>query len=89
MRKTVTRIAFAALAIPALAFGAPATAMADSYFNAEATAAGKYGAASKSITAVAKDGHGHHHGGKSFFHHESTSAGWNGATSQSTTSAAH
>jgi hypothetical protein len=88
MRKTVTRIAFAALAIPALAFGAPATAMADSYFNAEATAAGKHGAMTKSITAVAKDGHGHH-GGKSFFHHESTSAGWNGASSQSTTSAAH
>ncbi|APC36121.1 MULTISPECIES: hypothetical protein [Nocardiopsis] len=61
-RKTLTRIAFASVAVPALAFGAPATAMADSFFSGESSAAGIDGAASHSVTAVAFDGNGHGHG---------------------------
>lgn len=84
-RKTVTRIAFAAIVAPALAFGAPAAAMADSYFSGQATAAGPKGAASHSVVSVAKDGHGKHHkGGGSFFGHSSTSAGPYGASSSDT-----
>lgn len=65
-RKTLTRIAFASVAVPALAFGAPATALADSFFSGESSAAGPEGAASHSVTAIAFDGndygHGHGHG---------------------------
>ena len=57
-RKSLTRIAFAAVAVPALAFGAPATALADSFFSAEATAAGPKGAHSHSVTAAAFDDNG-------------------------------
>lgn len=91
-RKTLTRIAFAAVAVPALAFGAPATAMADSFFSGESTVAGYKGAASHSVKAVAVDGHGKHHHGKdhghghsggSYFKESSTWAGYKGAGSHS------
>ncbi|MDE3724974.1 hypothetical protein PWG71_26615 [Nocardiopsis sp. N85] len=90
-RKTFTRIAFAAVIAPTLAFGAPAVAMADSYFSGKATVAGPYGAASHSVTAIAKDGHGKHGHGKggSYFDYSSTFAGPKGAASNSSTSAAH
>lgn len=61
-RKSLTRIAFAAVAVPALAFGAPATALADSFFSAGATAAGPKGAHSHSVTAAAFDDNGWGHG---------------------------
>jgi hypothetical protein len=61
-RKTLTRIAFASVAVPALAFGAPAAAMADSFFSGESSAAGPKGAASHSVTAFAFDGNGNGHG---------------------------
>lgn len=60
-RKTLTRIAFASVAVPALAFGAPAAAMADSFFSGESSAAGPKGAVSHSVTAFAFDGNGHGH----------------------------
>ncbi|SIO90256.1 hypothetical protein [Nocardiopsis sp. JB363] len=87
-RKTVARIAFAAVVAPTLAFGAPAAAMADSYFNAESTAAGFEGAASNSVTAIAVDG-SHKHDGGSYFEHNASAAGPLGAASNSTTSAAN
>ncbi|WP_159945200.1 MULTISPECIES: hypothetical protein [unclassified Nocardiopsis] len=101
-RKSLTRIAFAAVAVPALAFGAPAAAMADSFFGAEATAAGVHGAANHSVTAAAFDGHGHRHGGGdgkgkdgdhwgggSFYHKNSSWAGPHGAASHNVFSAAY
>ena len=87
-RKTVARIAFAAVVAPTLAFGAPAAAMADSYFSAESTAAGFGGAGSNSVTAVAVDGN-HKHGGGSYFEHNASAAGPLGAASNNTTSAAN
>ncbi|HJE61129.1 MAG TPA: hypothetical protein K8V84_21865 [Nocardiopsis listeri] len=87
-RKTVARIAFAAVVAPTLAFGAPAAAMADSYFSAESTAAGIKGAAGHSVKAVAVDGN-HKHGGGSYFEHNASAAGPLGAASNNTTSAAN
>ncbi|WP_435108990.1 hypothetical protein [Nocardiopsis synnemataformans] len=104
-RKTLTRIAFASVAVPALAFGAPATAMADSFFSGESSAAGPEGAASHNVTAVAFDGgdygHGHGHGhkdgkgddhwngGGSFYKKSATWAGYDGAASHSIVSGAN
>ncbi|MEU3306231.1 hypothetical protein ACWGSK_19990 [Nocardiopsis sp. NPDC055551] len=87
-RKTVARIAFAAVVAPTLAFGAPAAAMADSYFSAESTAAGFKGATSNSVKAVAVDGD-HKHGGGSYYEHDSSAAGFKGAASHNITSAAN
>lgn len=100
-RKSLTRIAFAAVAVPALAFGAPATALADSFFSAGATAAGPKGAHSHSVTAAAFDdngwGHGkdhdrkggdHNNGGGSFYHKDASWAGPHGAGSFELVSAA-
>ncbi len=101
-RKTLTRIAFASVAVPALAFGAPATAMADSFFSGESSAAGPEGAASHSVTAIAFDGgdYGHGHkkddkgddhwdGGGSFYKKSATWAGHDGAASHSIVSGAN
>lgn len=65
-RKTLTKIAFTAVVAPALAFGAPTVALADSFFHGSATSAGPYGAASHNVTSAAWDGfgHGYGHGGK-------------------------
>lgn len=60
-RKTFARIAFASVAVPALAFGAPATALADSFFSSESSFAGPKGAANHEVTAVAFDGDERHH----------------------------
>lgn len=61
-RKSVARFAFTALVVPALAFGAPAVAMADTFFHANSSMAGPKGAAQGSVTSVALDGKswGHH-----------------------------
>ncbi|WDZ88696.1 hypothetical protein [Nocardiopsis sp. HUAS JQ3] len=100
-RKTLTRIAFASVAVPALAFGAPATAMADSFFSGESSAAGIEGAASHNVTAVAFDGNGGGHGhkgdkghdhwdnGGSFYKKSATWAGHDGAASHSIVSGAN
>lgn len=57
-RKTVTRFAFAAIVAPALAFGAPAVAMADTFYDAGGSAAGPEGAVEWNVTSVAEDGVG-------------------------------
>ncbi|NYH55559.1 MULTISPECIES: hypothetical protein [Nocardiopsis] len=97
-RTTLTRLAFAAVAVPALAFGAPATALADSFFSGEANAAGPKGAMSHDVKAVAFDGHhdkdgdedGHHghHDGGAFFKKSASWAGPHGAGVHSVVSAA-
>ncbi|PWV55458.1 MULTISPECIES: hypothetical protein [Nocardiopsis] len=61
-RKTVTRIAFAAVIAPALAFGAPAVAMADTFYGAGGSYAGPKGAGQGGVFSAAKSGHGHGHG---------------------------
>ncbi|WP_017602464.1 hypothetical protein [Nocardiopsis alkaliphila] len=87
-RKLVTRFAFTALVVPALAFGAPAVAMADTFFHANGSVAGPEGAAKGSVTSVAWDGkdrqsakggkHHAHHGGV-FYHKDYSWAGPHGA----------
>ncbi|MFD6950425.1 hypothetical protein A6A08_06395 [Nocardiopsis sp. TSRI0078] len=95
-RKSLTRLAFAAVAVPALAFGAPATALADSFFSGGSNAAGPKGAVSYEVKAVAFDGHhdkdedddnGHHDGG-AFFKKSASWAGPHGAGIHSVVSAA-
>ncbi|GLU47065.1 hypothetical protein [Nocardiopsis ansamitocini] len=92
-RKTLARIAFAAITVPALAFGAPAMAMADSSYHEQTTAAGAQGAYSHSVHSQAgnrgHDGDGYyynsgyrHHGGwyhRSGWHHNHGwhHGGWN------------
>ncbi|MBE3000521.1 hypothetical protein IDM40_17690 [Nocardiopsis sp. HNM0947] len=74
-RKTLTRIAFAAVAAPALALGGPAVAMADSFYgsggqHAGPTGATQWGTGSAVVSPdfhhkgdKVEQGHGHHHGG--------------------------
>lgn len=80
-RKTVARFAFTAFVVPALAFGAPAVAMADTFYHADGSTAGPKGATQGSVTSVALDGKGWDHhsdrekdhqsakGGDHHFHH--------------------
>ncbi|WP_433697432.1 hypothetical protein [Nocardiopsis sp. CA-288880] len=94
-RKTVTRLAFAAVVAPALAFGAPTAAMADSFFATGHTEAGHHGASQSAVIAFATDGHhqngeGGHEGGKSgsFYIEKHSEAGPKGASEGGTVSAA-
>ncbi|MFJ9554655.1 hypothetical protein ACIRPH_12610 [Nocardiopsis sp. NPDC101807] len=90
-RKTVTRLAFAAVVAPALAFGAPAAAMADSFFGAGMTAAGPHGASQSGVIAGATSGHGgDHEDGKSgsFYVKKWSKAGPHGAAEGGVISAA-
>ncbi|MCY9784848.1 hypothetical protein KIK06_13205 [Nocardiopsis sp. EMB25] len=61
MMKTISRVLITAVAAPTLAFGLPTAALADSFYEANATFAGPHGAGSQSICAAAFD-RGHHHG---------------------------
>ncbi|GLU50052.1 hypothetical protein [Nocardiopsis ansamitocini] len=100
-RKTLARIAFTAITVPTLAFGAPALAMADSFFNQDATGAGRGGAYSHNVTAYAKSGNSWGGGGwgggwdndrwgggrgGSYFHESGTKAGPRGAATFGVTS---
>ncbi|MGW8527575.1 MULTISPECIES: hypothetical protein [Nocardiopsidaceae] len=93
-RKTVTRLAFAAIVAPALAFGAPAAAMADSFFAAGMSEAGPHGASQAGVIAGATSGHGSDHedgkGGKggSFYIKKWNEAGPHGASEGGVVSAA-
>ncbi|XKK38331.1 hypothetical protein HFP72_27845 [Nocardiopsis sp. ARC36] len=95
-RKTVTRLAFAAIVAPALAFGAPAAAMADSFFAAGMSEAGPHGASQAGVIAGATSGHGDHgdhedgKGGKggSFYIKKWNEAGPHGASEGGVVSAA-
>ncbi|WP_433697567.1 hypothetical protein [Nocardiopsis sp. CA-288880] len=98
-RKTVTRLAFAAIVAPALAFGAPAAAMADSFFAAGMSEAGPHGASQAGVIAGATSGHGGdhedghkdgHEGGKggSFYIKKWNEAGPHGASEGGVVSAA-
>jgi hypothetical protein len=92
-RKTVTRLAFAAIVAPALAFGAPAAAMADSFFAAGMSKAGPHGASQSGVIAGATSGHGDHEDGKggkggSFYIKKWNEAGPHGASEGGVVSAA-
>ncbi|MEE2037731.1 hypothetical protein Q8791_10915 [Nocardiopsis sp. CT-R113] len=86
-RKTVTRFVFAAVVAPALALGAPAVAMADTFFGASYSEAGPHGAFEGSVIAVAKDGHGDDKSG-SFYAKKFSQAGPHGASQGAVISAA-
>ncbi|MFC3999931.1 hypothetical protein ACFOVU_28730 [Nocardiopsis sediminis] len=80
-KSTVRRIVFTAIAAPALAFGAPAVAMADAHYENEFSKAGPKGATSFEVKAHAKDGRAEYH--EAFEH-----AGPHGAVSSHTHSSA-
>lgn len=77
-RKTLTKITFTVVAAPVLAFGAPAAAMADSYFNSESSWAGPEGAASYSVTSFAGD---NNYGGGSYDNDNDNDGGFYGGGS--------
>ncbi|WP_116244457.1 hypothetical protein [Nocardiopsis sp. FIRDI 009] len=66
--KTISRVLLTAVAAPTLAFGVPAAALADSFYEANATFAGPHGAGSQSICSAAFDHHHGHHGLLGGFH---------------------
>ncbi|MBR8740855.1 hypothetical protein [Nocardiopsis sp. MG754419] len=78
-RKTVSRIAFAAVVAPALAFGAPAVAMADSFYAAGGSYAGPLGAGQESVFSAAGHGHGHGKGGSIYVHSFDHAGPWGAA----------
>ncbi|WP_435108174.1 hypothetical protein [Nocardiopsis synnemataformans] len=80
-KKTLRRIAITAVAAPALAFGAPALASADAYYEVESSGANSSGAYHYELEAFAGDGH-------SWFEESFNVAGEGGAYSSSTESGA-
>lgn len=86
-RTTVLRIAFTAIAAPALVVGLPAMAMADSFYEKEWDAAGPHGAVSHHVVAFAGDGDNGDYDGV-FYHKSMDAAGPHGAVHGSVTSAA-
>ncbi|MGI5118349.1 hypothetical protein ACQEU5_02240 [Marinactinospora thermotolerans] len=64
MNKMLSRVAVTAVVAPTVALAAPAAAMADTLFGAEASAAGPQGAVSQEVLAFAGDGFGHGKDGK-------------------------
>lgn len=80
-KKTLRRIAITAFAAPALAFGAPALASADAYYEEEASGANSDGAYHYELEAFAGDG-------ESWFEESWSFAGDDGAYSSSTESGA-
>ncbi|QUX31018.1 hypothetical protein KGD83_11285 [Nocardiopsis akebiae] len=80
-KKTLRRIAITAVAAPALAFGAPALASADAYYEAESSGANSNGAFHYELEAFAGDG-------KSWFEESFSVAGEGGAYSSETESGA-
>ncbi|MFI6577336.1 hypothetical protein ACIBFB_16165 [Nocardiopsis sp. NPDC050513] len=55
MTKSISRVLLTVVAAPALALGLPAAAFADSFYEANATFAGPFGAGSQSICSAAFD----------------------------------
>ena len=78
-RKTVTRLVLAAVVAPALALGAPAVAMADTFFGASYSEAGPHGAFEGSVVSAAKNGSGDGKSG-SFYAKKFSQAGPHGAS---------
>ncbi|GAA3763789.1 hypothetical protein HDA32_002347 [Spinactinospora alkalitolerans] len=77
---TARRIVFAGIVIPALVLGAPAVAMADTYYEAEYSKAGSHGAFSYHVKSYADDD------GDVFFKKSFSKAGSHGAFSYSVSS---
>ncbi|MEV2276508.1 hypothetical protein AB0I72_13040 [Nocardiopsis sp. NPDC049922] len=67
MTKSISRVLLTVVAAPALALGLPAAAFADSFYEANATFAGPFGAGSQSICSAAFD-RDHHFGFGGGFH---------------------
>jgi hypothetical protein len=80
--KTLRRFAFVAAVAPALAFGAPALAMADAYYGSGSSSAGPKGAHQCEVYSQAKDG-------GTWYYKSCEHAGKHGASSSTTFSGAH
>ncbi|MFD6952538.1 hypothetical protein A6A08_08115 [Nocardiopsis sp. TSRI0078] len=80
-KKTLYRVTLTVIAAPVLAFGAPAVASADAYYESETSVAGHGGAFNHEVESFAGDG-------EAWFEESWDYAGKDGAYSSSTESGA-